>query len=484
MNQEAITIDVRTMLCVAAESCNIAWVFMLFLTGTFFGEIGNVAMGPLFSLCGCLTALISFCLARDTLYGADVDVLDRCAAALFLASGLVLLCSRMGHGAVFFLLAAALPSGIGVLAVVFGGFRRFVLFGPSGGVSFVVGSLAGGIGLLAISQAVTPPEVMAGWGVVLPLVSILLTVVVRRLPPCASQLDARRNQYSDMFEKRSFAGFAFASGFLLSFCYNAFPKSFRFIGSYGHPLFGYVGEADAFLLVSTLVMAGLVVLISRAGRRNTALAPVVIVGVIAFSFGLAFSLSFLGQTWIPAALLLGIAVLACGACVAGYISLSVYPRITDRGVRIIVWLLAGLVLGSALAFAYIARTVSLAGFSSIPFEDMVLFDGTALVGFAAMVVTAFLSFWYSKIPDRRLAVVSGSEPLDVVQRCSLLSEKCELSPREKEILVFLAQGRSGPYIQEELCIAKSTVKTHVRHIYEKVGVTSRQELLDTLQRMG
>ena len=43
------------------------------------------------------------------------------------------------------------------------------------------------------------------------------------------------------------------------------------------------------------------------------------------------------------------------------------------------------------------------------------------------------------------------------------------------------QGRSVPYIQENLVIGKNTVSTHVRHIYQKCGVHSRQELLDLVQ---
>ena len=54
----------------------------------------------------------------------------------------------------------------------------------------------------------------------------------------------------------------------------------------------------------------------------------------------------------------------------------------------------------------------------------------------------------------------------------------QLSPREVEIAAFLVQGRSVPYISDELFLAKSTVETHVKHIYKKTGVHSRQELIN------
>ena len=57
-----------------------------------------------------------------------------------------------------------------------------------------------------------------------------------------------------------------------------------------------------------------------------------------------------------------------------------------------------------------------------------------------------------------------------------------LTQRERDVLLLLAKGRSVPFIAEELCISKSTVSTHVRHIYEKMGVHSKQELLNTFEQ--
>ncbi len=53
-----------------------------------------------------------------------------------------------------------------------------------------------------------------------------------------------------------------------------------------------------------------------------------------------------------------------------------------------------------------------------------------------------------------------------------------LSKRETEIFLLLAQGRSRPHIRDVLVLSKNTVATHVRHIYEKLGIHSQQELID------
>jgi two-component system nitrate/nitrite response regulator NarL len=53
------------------------------------------------------------------------------------------------------------------------------------------------------------------------------------------------------------------------------------------------------------------------------------------------------------------------------------------------------------------------------------------------------------------------------------AEKDKLSPREREILGFLAKGASNKEIARALDVAESTVKIHVQHILRKLGLASR-----------
>ncbi|GAA2830879.1 response regulator transcription factor [Kitasatospora paracochleata] len=48
-----------------------------------------------------------------------------------------------------------------------------------------------------------------------------------------------------------------------------------------------------------------------------------------------------------------------------------------------------------------------------------------------------------------------------------------LSPRETEILQLLAEGLANRQISKRLFISEATVKTHLVHIYDKLGVDSR-----------
>lgn len=62
-----------------------------------------------------------------------------------------------------------------------------------------------------------------------------------------------------------------------------------------------------------------------------------------------------------------------------------------------------------------------------------------------------------------------------------LAVSCGLTKREIEVLSYLAKGRSLPYIADALYVTTGTIKTHTQHIYRKLGINSKQELLDLVE---
>jgi two-component system, NarL family, nitrate/nitrite response regulator NarL len=64
------------------------------------------------------------------------------------------------------------------------------------------------------------------------------------------------------------------------------------------------------------------------------------------------------------------------------------------------------------------------------------------------------------------------------------SDAPALTPREQEILHLIAAGKSLPQIAEELFLGLTTVKTHVQHLYEKLGVSDRAAAVATAMRRG
>jgi DNA-binding NarL/FixJ family response regulator len=59
-----------------------------------------------------------------------------------------------------------------------------------------------------------------------------------------------------------------------------------------------------------------------------------------------------------------------------------------------------------------------------------------------------------------------------------------LTPRERQVLCLIAVGRSNKRIALELGIAEKTVKTHVGHVFAKLGVTDRTQAALVAVRAG
>jgi DNA-binding CsgD family transcriptional regulator len=67
------------------------------------------------------------------------------------------------------------------------------------------------------------------------------------------------------------------------------------------------------------------------------------------------------------------------------------------------------------------------------------------------------------------------------QTLEAIAERYALTSRELEVLELLAEGRNQPYIESKLTISRATVKTHIVHIYRKLGINSKQELISLLR---
>jgi two-component system, NarL family, response regulator len=60
----------------------------------------------------------------------------------------------------------------------------------------------------------------------------------------------------------------------------------------------------------------------------------------------------------------------------------------------------------------------------------------------------------------------------------------QLTPREMAALRLMADGKANKEIASDLAISERTVKTHLGHLFEKLGVTSRTEAIKVATRRG
>jgi DNA-binding CsgD family transcriptional regulator len=78
----------------------------------------------------------------------------------------------------------------------------------------------------------------------------------------------------------------------------------------------------------------------------------------------------------------------------------------------------------------------------------------------------------------------GRMHLDGVESATRAADRLRLTPREREVLALVAEGRSNRQIGELLFMAESTAGVHVSNILAKLGVARRSEAAVVAHRMG
>ncbi|MEG2262617.1 MAG: helix-turn-helix transcriptional regulator [Raoultibacter sp.] len=112
----------------------------------------------------------------------------------------------------------------------------------------------------------------------------------------------------------------------------------------------------------------------------------------------------------------------------------------------------------------------------------------ALVGLAAYLAALAFAFTRKDVTHKTIVACLAAEenqevkgaktpefPFD--QRCEHVAHQAKLSPRETEVFSYLARGHSHVYIAKKLFLSENTVRTHVRNLYRKLGISSKEELI-------
>lgn len=106
--------------------------------------------------------------------------------------------------------------------------------------------------------------------------------------------------------------------------------------------------------------------------------------------------------------------------------------------------------------------------------------------FVGVIAAALWGFWRAGAGSARLttgwargmpARGADAQAQSVQARCEALADEAGLTPREREILGYLGRGHGIAFVAATLVISESTVRTHVKSIYKKLGVNGREELL-------
>ncbi len=138
--------------------------------------------------------------------------------------------------------------------------------------------------------------------------------------------------------------------------------------------------------------------------------------------------------------------------------------------------LGGLCVGSLMTGRFLGSIFLFVSQSN--FFEITMSATVAILMFALMLTALMLA------NNRNLLEVWGmAKPGDTEDEsklislcCARLSKQFSLTKRENEVLEHLVRGATRASISQQLVLSEETIKTHIRHIYQKCDVHSRAEL--------
>ncbi|WP_281655322.1 helix-turn-helix transcriptional regulator [Eggerthella sinensis] len=105
----------------------------------------------------------------------------------------------------------------------------------------------------------------------------------------------------------------------------------------------------------------------------------------------------------------------------------------------------------------------------------------AMSTIALFTVVILLVLFFSRQRKTELELLRKAERARFESGCERVTELYGLTQRESETFRMLALGVSAKQIAKRLVLSENTVKTHVRHIYQKLDIHSRAELDEVLE---
>ncbi|MEG0374154.1 MAG: LuxR family transcriptional regulator [Raoultibacter sp.] len=144
---------------------------------------------------------------------------------------------------------------------------------------------------------------------------------------------------------------------------------------------------------------------------------------------------------------------------------------------------------TGMAAGYILSTV----LSPLIADGTLQIGSVALMSILCLVVIAFMvlpesvigSIMSIKRTSKKTEKVEEAEPtgpeITLEEKCCGIAQECGLTPREEEVLTFLARGRTLSIVARDLHIAKNTARTHIEKIYQKTEIHKQQDLIDYIE---
>ncbi|OUO86027.1 hypothetical protein B5F40_15460 [Gordonibacter sp. An230] len=441
---------------------HISWLFLLFYGGGLNVETAT-GIDPTdviyLSSALALIATLGMGLARTKAFmRASESRIGAVAAPAVTALGTLLYCLDQSMPTPWLVWAAGLLTGIGsaVLAA-----RWASVFGNVSSRTIIANfpTILAAVVVICVSIGYLPRWACLALLVVLPLCSGGALQFARRYQRGLPRPSSDRPEQGRSQGKRNALLVAFVA--LVGFTVALLP-SFEVAGTNYGMLF--------YLVAGILVLGFAGTALFLADRRSFSLlfvAPLLVLAVVLLPFA-QFAADSLGDVAYPVGSVAFELMLLFGTVLFALVTDQSPARIFMMGrMTLAVSDLAGAFLGE--------RVADLGGTVIAQVASVCLFASCELL-LAAVVVSYFAN------RRGKMRAEKAAEPIAPSTSLEQIVERFGLSEREREVFVLLAEGRSSARIQEDLCIAAGTANYHTRNIYQKLGVHSRQEVIDLVHR--
>lgn len=262
----------------------------------------------------------------------------------------------------------------------------------------------------------------------------------------------------------------FSAVFLHGILYAANP-SLEFLGD--APL----SLATSFLLLLALAVSLLASSSSKEGHywrvvylAGNGFLAVLLVGLLAVSFFSFVEEDFSVAAGIVLALLRVFDVLLLvGLVISSCSRKSDYVRSGSLYLLALYWL--------PTLFSYVLLPLAV-GERSLDVSALLGPGSLLIAGMLAVALLALLAWLVAKSvpPEGPKGVAPGPENRREV--CEALAQRFGLTLRESDVLYYASLGYSSKAIGESLFVAPGTVQSHTKRVYAKLGVHSKQELIE------
>ncbi len=457
----------------------LAWFFETRFTSLLFRDSSQVLKSSYFSLATATTILFGLLFVRPPLKklleNSNVQIIIGVLMGVFaILSSLppyIISFSTNDTGYIPYILTGIL-SGIVIFFSLIWGISIYKRYSLEISWNILIYSSLIAIGLIIISNLLIPIE-YGFINALLPINSIIFFIdFINR----KEEKDIYNNFPKPLIENSKpilLNLLLFFSSFYVVYMPTMFPKTTNMtIGYFSDSSLGGINIVSLVGLILYLIFLVLLLLFARGNTKTTPYIALFVIVVLAFTFYFLSTMSTSNLVFMiimPCAIIFE--VLACSIFLATFDLKQPYGFNSFRNG--FTWIIIGGFFAAVLSTLFLGPL-----YNAYLFQDLLF---VFIVGSVFITIVILLISLHNDLGRLLFPSLVLNEKIDssfLENRCKLVSNHYKLTSRECEVLSLLVEGRNEPYISEALTVSRATVKTHIKHIYQKIDVSSRQELLD------